>query len=420
MNLTTSCVSCHIHCPSSSEYTSPPECTPLSPLVCVTFISQPPTQMLTPGVTDTLSTRLCYSILLTGRISVSLESPIVGHEKPDTLIINARRKLFSLSMHRDLVSGTGSHDERRAEGEGSVSVVSVESSRNSEDGCEKDTARQKPISFLPSSSKKSVTFGDVTAIWQGPPDAKPHHLQPLQAPRSSIEQHKILIRARLVRESVHDSTLVLSFPRIICDYWSSCLFVQQLADVYAKLEKSSTHRPSLAAKRIEAKRRELTGKYGRQERLPHPRAHAGVRESGAGRLQMAGAYRPVIPARLSFQQVAHRERQLLKFLSKEKLWVFWESMITATIQRQRGPNRVKVVPPVRIPSGLGEKVARVRPQTSRLRPLTGRVRPQTGRKMVGDDRDSLAGPKTEFHFIKVRHSFHTYSNSVCLSACVHD
>ena len=342
---------------------------------------------------------------------MSLESPIVGHEKPDTLIINARRKLFSLSMHRDLVSGTGSHDERRAEGEGTVSVVSVESSRNSEDGCEKD---------LPSPSKKSVTFGNVTAIRQeGPPNAKPYHLQPLQAP---IEQHKILIRARLVRESVHDSTLVLSFPRIICDYWSSCLFVQQLADVYAKLEKSSTHRPSLAAKRIEAKRRELTGKYGRQERLPHPRAHVGVRESGAGRLQMAGggAYRPVIPARLSFQQVAHRERQLLKFLSKEKLWVFWESMITATIQRQRGPNRVKVVPPVRIPSGLGKKVARVRPQTSRLRPLTGRVRPQTGRKMVGDDRDSLAGPKTEFHFIKVQSHAYTHSNSVCLSACVHD
>lgn len=340
---------------------------------------------------------------------MTVESPVIGHERPDVLITNARRKLFSLCMSSDLVSssceeGGGGGCEGK-----NMSVVSLASSNNSDDRNGRDKACWK-LSHLPSLAKKSVTFGHVTTLQpERVLDTTSSHLPALSTHNTIEEQPKILIRARLVRESVHDATLVLSFPRIICDYWSSCLFVQQLTDVYTQLEKSSTHRPSLAAKRMEEKRRDVSGRYGRQERRPQSRCHGVVRNVGLTRLpvgngDLGGTYRPVVPAQMNFQQVALREKSLLKYVSKEKLWAFWESVLTATIHRQRGPNRVKVVPPVRIPSGLGEKVSSVRPQTSRLRPLTGRSRPQTGRKAKGEktgSRDCLTGPKSEFYLLKV-------------------
>ena len=333
----------------------------------------------------------------------------MAHERPDTLVLSARRKPFQLSLHNDLVSSSREDQGEREAGAKNMSVVSL-NSKNSDDSNGKEQKAKHPTSL----SKKSVTFGQVTAMKRaGPLDTTP---PVLPAQGLAEEQPRILIRARLVRESVHDATLVLSFPRIICDYWSSCLFVQQLADVYAKLENNSTHRPSLAARRIQAKRRELAGKYGRQERVLQIRPHTVARDVRPSKQSIDAGntdnYRLVVLARLNFQQVAQREKQLLKFVSKEKLWAFWDSMLTATIQRQRGPNRIKVVPPVRIPSGLGEKITRVRPQTSRLRPLTGQARPQTGKKVAREmatNRDSLAGPKTEFLFLKVHSSIYSHS-----------
>ena len=136
---------------------------------------------------------------------------------------------------------------------------------------------------------------------------------------------------------------------------------------------------------------------------------------------------PLHPARLHFQQVATRESQLLLMHSREKLYEFWESMVTATIRRQRGPNRIKLVPPVRIPKGLGDRSfaatsstsRRTRPQTSRLRPLTAsRNRPVTASRRggggvfgdVGTSREALMGPQTKFHFMKV--------NSTLFYVCV--
>lgn len=344
------------------------------------------------------------NLFLAGQVSINLETPVVGHERPEVVIANARRKLFSITMCTDLVCDDSEEGE---EGVGRLlSVVSVASSKNSDDSKEKTKQR----SLFPSVPKKSVTFGDTATVQRvGLASAKPQ--VPLASLSFSKEHPTLLMRARLVRRSTHESIFILSFSRVICDYWSSCLFIQQLADAYATLERNSTQRMSLAAKRIEAKKKELIGKYGRTGSTVQPRS---MRDSPASRLHFQQAtgvtgaalgHKPAVPARLSFQQVALREKQLLKFVSKEKLWEFWDSMITATIQRQRGPNRVKVVPPVRIPSGLGEKVtSSVRPQTSRLRPFTARSRPQTGKKLAGDMAagwSTLAGPKTDFHFIKV-------------------
>ena len=125
--------------------------------------------------------------------------------------------------------------------------------------------------------------------------------------------------------------------------------------------------------------------------------------------QMQGKGRGRIPpAAVHFRQVAFREHQLLLIRPREKLWSFWQSMVTAIIRRRRGPPRIKVVPPVRIPSGLGEvnrTFGAARPTTARLRPLTARNRPQTGRtRQLGEtqSQESLSGPKKSFHFFKVR------------------
>ena len=48
-----------------------------------------------------------------------------------------------------------------------------------------------------------------------------------------------LMRSKLLMKSPHEHYLILSFPLIVCDYWSSALFVQQLADAYAQIEKVS-------------------------------------------------------------------------------------------------------------------------------------------------------------------------------------
>ena len=46
-----------------------------------------------------------------------------------------------------------------------------------------------------------------------------------------------LLHAKLLSKSPQEHYLILSFPRIVADYWSSALFAQQLTDAYTQLEK---------------------------------------------------------------------------------------------------------------------------------------------------------------------------------------
>lgn len=101
-------------------------------------------------------------------------------------------------------------------------------------------------------------------------------------------------------------------------------------------------------------------------------------------------------------QIADREAQHLQIVPKEGLWAFWESVVTAIIKRQRGPPRIKVVPPARLQSKLGDgrQPKKPRPKTSRLRPATARFiasKDQQGSAV----HDNLAGPTSAFHFIRV-------------------
>lgn len=345
---------------------------------------------------------------------VNIESPVVGHEKIEDLVMTARRKLFHLPMSNNLVATTPDSDS----GDNMPNALSVVSVAGSE------LAERSPTIHL----RKKVSFAQerpllahlqmqpaVTSVSKAP------QLPSLLSCSSSDEKEApLLMRARLVSMGVHEHIIVLSFPRIICDFWSSCLFAKQLADAYINLEKSASYRPSLAALRLENKRQLVINAHERSRvSSKGGKMDAAVRLlQKRNQLTNQNKRSPLHPARLHFQQVAKRESQLLLMMPKEKLLEFWESMVTATIRRQRGPNRIKLVPPIRIPKGLGDKSLSLksttsrgaRPQTSRLRPLTAsRNRPATARRGgsgvfgdIGTSREVLMGPQTKFHFMKVR------------------
>eukprot|EP00731_Ephydatia_muelleri_P023922 Em0016g193a len=342
-----------------------------------------------------------------GRMSVTMETPIVGHEEAQELITTARRKLFVLTMRSDMGLEDGDLKKK-------LSVVSL---NGSEEGTLPSIVTGVP---RPSTSKKkTVTFFEPDSTLPSPGNAP---FPPIPSSSTSSTTNPAasdplpLIRARLVPKSSQEHILVLLFPQVVCDYWSSCLFVQQLADCYAKMEQSRSYRPSMAALKADTKRQAMVATFeqerGRVLPLSKPPRTAPQSSLATSRLvhkKLTGpvdtdstGYVPPFPANLQFHQVAHRESQLLKIMSKEKLWSFWQSMATATIQRQRGPPRVKVIPPVRLPSGLGLRTVRKAPPSA-LRPLTARSRPQTARRgaLNGANFEVLNGPQTQFHFIKV-------------------
>jgi len=291
--------------------------------------------------------------------------------------------------------------------------------------------RKRTVSFAdPEEEKKRQNESDNRVSAVSSKTLTPH-LPPLAnitiEASPEKEEGKPWMRAKLVSPSSAKHLFVLSFPRIICDFWSSCLFVQQLVDCYEKLEGSSSYKPSLAALRTEKKRQGVLNAYEKEKAKNHlqtGRKAAGFlmkrRAAAAAAAETNKTFSPMVSARIHFQQVALRERQLLLMAPKENLFAFWEAVVTTTIQRSRGTNRIKLVPPIRIPSGLGEKLQEVgfasrgRPQTSRLRPLTAsRNRPMTGRRQmgmgggiggdVGVSRETLLGPRSKFHFIKVQY-----------------
>ena len=49
-------------------------------------------------------------------------------------------------------------------------------------------------------------------------------------------KYNTLVRGKLLQYSPQDHLLVLSFSRLVCDYWSTCLILQQLSKAYAQQE----------------------------------------------------------------------------------------------------------------------------------------------------------------------------------------
>lgn len=334
----------------------------------------------------------------------------ISYEKPSELVTLARRKLFDIQLEQKLNNTSTSSTDTRGGGchddiDDRLSIVSYR---------EEETS--------PKIKRKLI------------------QLAPLQQPLSPINKSSCLMSAKLITKTSHEHLLLLSFSTIVVDFWSSCLFVQQLVDAYAKLEKSSSYKPSLAVIRQNKTRQDVFNSIERKRikaGLSHPTPSLPLSRPSPPSFSPASLSRnnrhtPLFPPPLSFtntpratstrerseeitfqvrshpcaifEQVCLRERQILVVKPIEKLWSFWESTATCTIKRIRGPPRVKVISPLRIPSGFGE-VSRPtgRPMTSRLRPLTAsRQRPPTAKRsserLIGE---SLTGPTMGTHYIKV-------------------
>ena len=319
--------------------------------------------------------------------SVHLEVPL-SYEKPQELITLARRKAFEISVINHEPSALQPNSTKHPmyfDFDEHMSVMS----------CSKDDS---PLSVARHPSHNSD-------------ELQPSNLPKL--PSLDTASFPPLIRAKLISNGSNDHVLLLSFSRVVCDYWSSCLFVQQLSHAYGQLERSPSYRPSLTVMKTINKRQEtmknleqMRSKAGyRKNRITESRGRTLLGSQGAALNQ----FQPICPPSAYFQQMASRERQLLLIRPKERLWTFWQSVITATIRRTRGPPRIKVIPPIRIPNGFGtitRTTGLARPTTARLRPLTARNRPQTARRGTGFGMDSLSteslsGPEKGLHTIKV-------------------
>ena len=309
----------------------------------------------------------------------------MSYEKPSELITLARRKAFQISVinHKASPSSDCLNTSAHFDFDDHLSIVS----------CGREDSPKLPAKTT------SNTLGD------GIIQKLSNHSK---LPTLDTTSFPPLVRAKLITTNPNEHILILSFSCVVCDYWSSCLFVQQLSHAYAQLEKAPSYRPSLAVIRTVNKRQEAVNK------IESMRMKAGLKVNKAtdGKMKvgvMKNGFIPFCPPRANFQQMALREGQLLLIRPKERLWTFWESVITITIKKSRGPPRIKVVPPIRIPSGFGELTRTMgigRPTTARLRPLTARNRPVTARKRTGFGPDqlpleSLNGPKKGTHFIKI-------------------
>jgi len=134
---------------------------------------------------------------LAGKVSVNLESPIVGYENPQDLVTNARRKIFPLTMRSDLVVNEGEGGEDLSIG---MSLASLE-------GHYGDPPDKMPVQ--PNLKKKSVPFANPP---QDPPKSHAAPLPALNLPGPSSESSPLLVRARLVTTSPLERILVLSCP----------------------------------------------------------------------------------------------------------------------------------------------------------------------------------------------------------------
>ena len=334
-----------------------------------------------------------------------LETPL-SYEKPPELITLARRKAFEISLINHKPSTTQTDQAVKhstyVDFDDHLSVVS----------CGKDDS--------PKTEAKVANHPIEASALQQMSSNLP------KLPSLDNSSFLPLIRAKLIPVNPpNEHVLILSFSRVVCDYWSSCLFIQQLSHSYGQLEKMPSYRPSLAVMRTINKRQEAVNHlesmrskagYKKTTRATQTRGRGGGGGGGMARGgglhgigSMQNGFHLICPPKAQFQQMALRESMLLLIRPKERLWSFWESVVTVTLRRTRGPPRIKVIPPIRIPGGFGEitrTTGLARPTTARLRPLTARNRPQTARRGSGFGTDSMAleslsGPRKALQFIKI-------------------
>ena len=171
-----------------------------------------------------------------------MESPTFSGEKPQDAVIFARRKLFQLPIQEIPTSSEDEVDYKAAST--GLSILS---------GHGKETAVpfERETAAIPSAAMQSdwQHRGEDT-LRRLPLISKPcrKDFEKCSQATFEVEQRAIpskgsnfstLLHAKLLTKSPQEHYLILAFPRIVADYWSSALFAQQLTDAYAQLEKVS-------------------------------------------------------------------------------------------------------------------------------------------------------------------------------------
>ncbi|XP_062515342.1 uncharacterized protein LOC134190835 isoform X2 [Corticium candelabrum] len=165
-----------------------------------------------------------------------------------------------------------------------------------------------------------------------------------------------LFRSQLLSHNIFDHTLILTFPCIVCDFWSSSFFARQLAAAYA----------------VEEVRPTKDGSKGNREALKRwsknflvaakPMANVSYRTNPQFGQHCFGArnkrFNPLRSSKINFMQVAWRELEISVVLSKERQWSLWETLATKTVRNVHGIQRVKTVAHVKLPTHLKMQAAK--------------------------------------------------------------
>jgi hypothetical protein len=160
-----------------------------------------------------------------------------------------------------------------------------------------------------------------------------------------------LFRSQLFSHGPFDHTLILTFPRIVCDFYSASLFIRQLASVYSVEE----YRPS---KDSSIRNKALLKRWSKNF-LVAPKPLVPVDSNSQKNPNAQGTWfgnrkrqSVLVSSQLKFKQIALRELELERSLSNERLWSLWWSSATKTVKTHQGQVKVKPVPYVKLPAHL--------------------------------------------------------------------
>ena len=183
----------------------------------------------------------CPYYVLIEEASVPLESTACSGEKPQDAVIFARRKLFQLPIQEIPTSSEDERDQTGSRrfnhlGDHHIHTASppereaamVRSTAMQSDWQQRGEDAPKRFPQIPQHGKSDseacsqATFG----------------MEQRTIP-SKGSNFSTLLHAKLLTKSPQEHYLILTFPRIVTDYWSSALFSQQLTNAYTQLEKVS-------------------------------------------------------------------------------------------------------------------------------------------------------------------------------------
>lgn len=171
--------------------------------------------------------------------------------------------------------------------------------------------------------------------------------------RHEIGPKTYLFRSQLLSQDPFDHTIVLTFPRIVCDFWSASLFVRQLAAAYAVEERHHTADSSIRNKTLLKKwSKNFLVKPKPLTTVSHQMSKRSGQDWFGGKSRRFNA---LASSQLKFKQIALRELELSVSLSKERLWSLWESSATKIVKNHQGIPKVKTVPHVKLPTHLKDQ-----------------------------------------------------------------